>query len=179
VTALPPVEPARFRVLMGRWPTGVSVLTARADRDDAGLTVNSLISVSLVPPTVLVSLTLDADTLPVAEASGHFGASFLGADQRALSERFARTTSRAEKFAGVPVHRGPGGSPLLDGHIGAVECRVAGRTPLHDHVLLVGEVVHVEPGRDAPPLVFFRSGYAEAESTELLRLPPPRGSAPL
>jgi flavin reductase (DIM6/NTAB) family NADH-FMN oxidoreductase RutF len=179
VTALPPVEPARFRALMGRWATGVSVVTARAKADDAGLTVNSLISVSLTPPTVLVSLTHDADTLPVAEASGHFGVSFLAADQREVSERFARTISRSEKFAGVALHRGPGGSPLLDGHVGALECRVTGRTPLHDHVLLTGEVVHTEPGRDAPPLVFFRSGYARADGAEGLRLPPPRGSAPL
>jgi 3-hydroxy-9,10-secoandrosta-1,3,5(10)-triene-9,17-dione monooxygenase reductase component len=176
---LPPVEPTRFRALMGRWATGVSVVTACHEGSDSGLTVNSLVSVTLQPPTVLVSLTADADTLPVAEASGHFGASFLAADQRELSERFARTIPRAEKFTGVAVHRGPAGSALLDGHIGAIECRVVGRTLVHDHVLLTAEVVHAEPGRDAPPLVFFRSGYARAESPELLRLPPPRGSAPL
>lgn len=176
---LPPVEPARFRALMGRWATGVSIVTAHHTGSDAGLTVNSLVSVTLSPPTVLVSLTTDADTLPVAEASGHFGVSFLAADQRELSERFARTIPRAEKFQGVAVHRGPAGSALLDGHIGAVECRVVGRVLVHDHVLLSGEVLHTEPGRDAPPLLFFRSGYAHAEGAELLRLPPPRGSAPL
>jgi flavin reductase (DIM6/NTAB) family NADH-FMN oxidoreductase RutF len=176
---LPPVEPLRFRGLMSRWATGVSVVTAHQDGSDAGLTVNSLVSVSLTPPTVLVSLTTDADTLPVAEASRYFGASFLGADQRELSERFARTAPRTEKFAGVGLHRGPAGSALLDGNVGAVECRLVGRTRVHDHVLLTGEVVYTEPGRDAPPLLFFRSGYARAESAELLRLPPPRGSAPL
>jgi flavin reductase (DIM6/NTAB) family NADH-FMN oxidoreductase RutF len=175
----PPVAPARFRALMARWPTGVSVVTAHHAGSDAGLTVNSLVSVSLTPPTVLVSLTTDADTLPVAEASGHFGVSFLAADQRALSEQFARTIPRAEKFAGIPVHRGPSGSPLLDGHIGALECRLVDRSVVRDHVLLTGEVVHTEPGRDAAPLVFFRSGYASAEGPEVLRLPPPRGSAPL
>jgi flavin reductase (DIM6/NTAB) family NADH-FMN oxidoreductase RutF len=180
VTPTPsPVAPARFRALMARWATGVSVVTARHAGSDSGLTVNSLLSVTLEPPTVLVSLTADADTLPVAEASGHFGVSFLAADQRELSERFARTIPRAEKFAGVGVHRGPAGSALLDGHVGALECRVVGRTPVHDHVLLTGEVVHTEPGRDAPPLLFFRSAYASAEDAERLRLPPPRGSAPL
>jgi flavin reductase (DIM6/NTAB) family NADH-FMN oxidoreductase RutF len=164
---------------MGRWATGVSVVTAHHGGRDAGLTVNSLVSVSLSPPTALMSLTTDADTLPVAEASGYFGVSFLAADQRELSERFARTIARAEKFAGIAVHRAPGGSALLDGHIGAFECRLVGRTPVHDHVLLTGEVVHAEPGRDEPPLLFFRSGYATAENPELLRLPPPRGSAPL
>jgi flavin reductase (DIM6/NTAB) family NADH-FMN oxidoreductase RutF len=180
VTPGPPtIEPARFRALMARWATGVSVVTARHEGSDSGLTVNSLVSVTLTPPTVLVSLTTDADTLPVAEASGHFGVSFLAADQRELSDRFARTIDRSEKFAGIAVHRGPAGSALLDGHVGGLECRVVGRTPVHDHVLLLGEVVHAEPGRDAPPLVFVRSGYAHAEANDLLRLPPPRGSAPL
>jgi flavin reductase (DIM6/NTAB) family NADH-FMN oxidoreductase RutF len=164
---------------MSRWATGVSVMTAHHEGSDAGLTVNSLVSVTLTPPTVLVSLTTDADTLPVAEARRYFGVSFLGADQRELSERFARTIPRVEKFAGVAIHRGPAGSALLDGNIGAVECRVVGRTLVHDHVMLTGEVVYTEPGRDAPPLLFFRSGYARAESPELLRIPPPRGSAPL
>jgi flavin reductase (DIM6/NTAB) family NADH-FMN oxidoreductase RutF len=178
-TDLPTVEPLRFRGLMSRWATGVSVVTARHEGSDAGLTVNSLVSVTLAPPTVLVCLTTDADTLPVAEASRYFGASFLGADQRELSDRFARTIPRAEKFAGVALHRGPGGSALLDGNIGAVECRLVGRSLVHDHVLLTGEVVYTEPGRDAPPLLFYRSGYARADGADLLRLPPPRGSAPL
>ncbi len=174
-----PVEPARFRALMARWATGVCVVTAHHGATDTGLTVNSLASVSLEPPTLVVSLGTDTDTLPQVVASGRFGVSFLGADQRDLSERFARTLPPAEKFAGVPRHRGPAGSPLLDRHLGAVECRLVGRTPVHDHELLIGEIVHAEPGRDAPPLLFFRSGYAAAEGPDLLRLPPGRGSAPL
>ncbi len=171
----PPADPARFRALMGRWATGVSVVTARGGGADAGLTVNAFLSVALDPPTVLVSLQRDADTLPVLARAGHFGVSLLAADQRALSERFARTLPATEKFAGVALHRGPAGSPLLNGHLGALECRVVDQRPVHDHVLVLGEVVHVEPGRDAPPLVFFRSGYAEAEGVDRLRLAPGRG----
>jgi 3-hydroxy-9,10-secoandrosta-1,3,5(10)-triene-9,17-dione monooxygenase reductase component len=170
-----PVDPAGFRRLLSRWATGVSVVTARADGADAGLTVNSFGSVSLTPPSVLVSLTHDADTLPVLERSGHFGVSFLGADQRAISERFARTTPHREKFDGVPVHRAPAGSPLLDGHIGALECRIVQRIAVYDHVLVIGEVLHLERGREAPPLVFFRSGYAGALGADGLRLPPSKG----
>ncbi|HTW77358.1 MAG TPA: flavin reductase family protein [Thermoplasmata archaeon] len=170
-----PADPTRFRALMGRWATGVSVVTATADGADAGLTVNSLASISLAPPTVLVSLTQDADTLAVIARSGGFAVSFLAADQRALSERFARTIPAAEKFAGVGVHRGPRGAPILDGHVGALECRVTERRAVHDHALVLGEVHHVETGRDALPLVFFRSGYAEADGPDRLRLPLPRG----
>jgi flavin reductase (DIM6/NTAB) family NADH-FMN oxidoreductase RutF len=159
---------------MGRWATGVAVLSAHDAGTDAGLTVNSLLSVSLAPPSLLVSLATEADTLPVIERSGHFGASFLAADQRAISERFARTLPPAEKFAGLAFHRGPHGTPLLDGALGALECRVVSRTPTYDHVLVVGEVVHVEMGRDVPPLVYFRSAYAGSDDPDHLRLPPRR-----
>jgi flavin reductase (DIM6/NTAB) family NADH-FMN oxidoreductase RutF len=167
-------DPTTFRRLMGRWATGVSVVTAREGSNDAGLTVNAFLSISLHPPAVLVSLMHDVDSLPVIERSGRFAVNFLAADQRALSERFAQTAPAAEKFRGVPVHRGPNGIPLLDGTLGALECRIASRTPLYDHVFVVGEVEHQELGRDAPPLLFYRSAYGEAETPDRLRIPPGR-----
>jgi flavin reductase (DIM6/NTAB) family NADH-FMN oxidoreductase RutF len=159
---------------MSRWATGVSIVTAHHGTEDAGLTVNALLSVSIAPPSLLVSLSSDADTLPVLERSGHFGVSFLAAGQRALSERFALTLPSAEKFRDVAVHRGPHGSLLLNDALGAVECRVVARLPAHDHVLVVGDVVHEETGPDRAPLLFFRSGYAEPDGPERLRLPPRR-----
>jgi flavin reductase (DIM6/NTAB) family NADH-FMN oxidoreductase RutF len=166
---------AEFRALMSRWATGVAIVTARDDRGDAGLTVNALVSVSLAPPSLLVSLTVDADTTPVIQRSRSFVANFLAADQRALSERFATVLPPGEKFRDLPVHRGTTGAALLDGTLGAVECRVAAWIPRYDHVLIVGEVVHQEVGRDAPPLLFLRSGYAEPMPGDGLRLPPSRG----
>ena len=168
------VDPVRFRTLMARWATGVAVVTARLGETDAGLTVNGLLSVSLRPPSLLVSLTHDADTLPVLARSRSFAASFLAAEQRSLSERFARTIPSPEKFAGVPVHRGRTGAALLDGSLGAVECRVVSTTPAFDHDLVLGEVVAVELGPDRSPLIFQHSGYAETEADGRVRLPPPR-----
>ena len=166
----PPVDSAEFRQLMGRWPTGVSVVTARDGALDAGLTVNAFLSVSLGPPSVLVSLTDDADTTPVIERTGQFAVNLLAADQRPLSERFALATPPAEKFAGVRFHRGATGLALLDDTMGALECRLVSRIPCYDHVLFVGEVVRQEVGRDAPPLLFFRSTYADAEGSDRLHL---------
>jgi flavin reductase (DIM6/NTAB) family NADH-FMN oxidoreductase RutF len=166
-------DPAAFRTAMGRWATGVSVVTASDGGHDAGLTVNALLSVSLRPPSVLVSLTLDADTLPVIERSRHFGVSVLGAGQRSLSERFARAVPPKEKFDGVAIHRGTTGVPLLDGALFHLECRLVSSTPAFDHHLLVGEVVELATGPDGPPLLFYHSGYAEALDAERVRLPPP------
>jgi flavin reductase (DIM6/NTAB) family NADH-FMN oxidoreductase RutF len=164
------VDVPLFRDLMGRWSTGVSVVTARDGPLDAGLTVNAFLSVSLSPPSVLVSLTEDADTTPVIDRTGLFAVNLLAADQRAVSERFARPVPPAEKFTDLPVHRGQTGVALLDGTLGALECRVVSRAPAYDHVLFVGQVVRAELGRDAPPLVFFRSAYADAEPGDRLHL---------
>lgn len=169
-TPTPSVDPTEFRRLMGRWPTGVSVVTAREGELDAGLTVNAFLSVSISPPSVLVSLTRDADTLPVIERTGLFAVNLLAADQRSLSERFAATVPSAEKFRGLSVHRGTTGLALLDGTLGALECRLASRVLTYDHDLLVGEVVRQELGRDGPPLLFFRSAYAQAETPDRLHL---------
>jgi flavin reductase (DIM6/NTAB) family NADH-FMN oxidoreductase RutF len=156
---------------MGRWATGVSVVTAHHGTADAGLTVNALLSVALQPPSLLVSLTRDADTVPVLEASGAFGVSFLAADQRQLSERFASTLPPPEKFRDVPFHRGALGVALLDGALGWAECRVVARTERYDHLLFVGEVARQALGRDVDPLLFYRSGYAETVGDGRLRLP--------
>lgn len=172
-----PVDPKAFRTVMGRWATGVTVVTAHDGDADAGMTVNAFLSVALEPPSVLVSLQRDADTLPLIERSGRFALSVLAADQRALSEQFARPTPSAEKFRGVGVHRGATGAPLLDGTIGGLECEVRSVVPAFDHRLVIGEVVGIDPGRDALPLLFFRSGYAVAEDGERVRLPPPRPPA--
>jgi flavin reductase (DIM6/NTAB) family NADH-FMN oxidoreductase RutF len=166
-----PVDRDAFRRLMGRWATGVSVVTAREGAHDAGLTVNALLSVSIAPPSVLVSLTRDVDSLPVIERSGRFGVSFLAADQRPLSARFADTVPAAEKFRDVPVHRSPHGIALLDGVLGALECQVVARTSAFDHELIVGEVEYQELGRDALPLLFYRSSYGEADGSDRLRIP--------
>ena len=169
-----PVDSSSFRRWMGRWVTGVSVVTAREADSDGGLTVNALLSVSLAPPSLLVSLSRDADTTPLIERTGRFAVNFLAADQRSLSERFARTVAPSEKFRDVPTHRSPSGLALLDGTLGAAECRVVSKTPAYDHLLIVGEVVHQELGREAPPLVFFRSDYATSAADGTLRLPPGR-----
>ena len=162
-----------FRRLMGRWPTGVSVVTSRSAEGDVGLTVNAFLSVSLEPPQVLISLTHDADTTPVVERERRFAVNLLAYDQRAVSERFALALPPPEKFRGVAVDRSPAGLPLLPNTLGSLECHLTARLPVADHLLLVGEVVDQRFGRDVAPLLFYRSGYAELEAPDRLRLPAP------
>ena len=154
-----------FRALLARWPTGVSVVTARDGAMDVGLTVNAFLSVSLTPPSVLVSLSTDADTTPVVERTGRFAVNLLSHRQSAVSQRFALAIPSAEKFSGIAVHRGTTGLALLDGTLGALECRVVSRVPAYDHLLFVGEVVRLEAGADATPLVFYKSRYPASSPT--------------
>lgn len=169
----PGADAAGFRRLMARWPTGVSVVTARSGDRDGGMTVNALLSISLDPPTLLVSLARDADTVPLIDASGAFAVSFLGARQRELSERFARRADAAEKFQRVQIRRGATGAALLEGALGWIECRTIQTIPLADHRLYVGKVVAAQEGTDAPPLLFYRRSYAVAEGRDRLILPAP------
>lgn len=164
-------DPVRFRQLMARWATGVTIVTAREGGRDRGLTVNAFLSVSLEPPRILVSIATDADALPSIRTSKSFAVSVLSATQRALSQRFASRIPAEEKFAGVGVHRGVTGAALLDGTLAVFECQVEQEIVAGDHVLVLGRVVGLGTGPDAPPLLFYRSGYGEAESADRIRLP--------
>jgi flavin reductase (DIM6/NTAB) family NADH-FMN oxidoreductase RutF len=168
-----PVAEAEFRQLMARWATGVSVVTSRAGARDVGLTVNAFLSVALEPPTVLISLQEAADTTGAVVASGVFAVNLLAYDQRAISERFARTGPAEEKFRDLPLARGATGAALLPDGLGSLEARVRSVVPVADHRLIVGGVVALRPGREVPPLVFFRSRYAASDGRATVELPPP------
>jgi flavin reductase (DIM6/NTAB) family NADH-FMN oxidoreductase RutF len=163
-------EPTDFRRVMGHWPTGVSVVTTRAEGEDAGLTVNAFLSISLHPPLVLVSLTRDATSTPLIDRSGRFAVNLLAWDQRALSERFAQAIPSEQKFQGVPVHRGLRDVPLLDGAVAHLECRVRTAEDSEDHRLFIGAVERIGPIREVPPLLFYRSRYGEPDGTGLVQL---------
>ncbi|HZY69871.1 MAG TPA: flavin reductase family protein [Thermoplasmata archaeon] len=158
-----PAPPDAFRRAAARWVTGVAVVTAREGARDHGLTVNSLTSVSLDPPLLLVSLMVEADTTPVVQRTRSFGASVLSASQRAISERFARKEHPETKFEGLPMERGASGVALVPGAVATFECVVEHEYPEADHLLFVGRVRSAKMGEDAPPLVFHRSHYAEAD----------------
>jgi flavin reductase (DIM6/NTAB) family NADH-FMN oxidoreductase RutF len=166
--------PVAFRQMMARWPTGVSVVTARDGDHDVGLTVNAFLSVSLDPPTVLVSLGLDADSTPVIERTQRFAVNVLAASQRSVSERFAQTIPSEKKFAGNPIHRGPDGLARLNGTLATFICRVRVIHAAGDHRLVLGEVEDLEAGTDAPPLLFYHGGYGETDAQGRVTLPSAR-----
>jgi 3-hydroxy-9,10-secoandrosta-1,3,5(10)-triene-9,17-dione monooxygenase reductase component len=167
------VESAAFRHWMGRWATGVSVVTAREGERDFGLTVNAFLSISLDPPTILVSLSEDANTTSVVLRTRRFAVNPLRADQEAVSRRFAQVGATDTKFDAVRLHRGPDGLALLDGTLGAITCVVSREHKAWDHRLVLGEVISLETGADGLPLLFYRGRYGETDGSGGVRLPPP------
>ena len=154
------VDPDAFRAVLGRFASGVTVVTVRDPKGgDQGMTVSAFSSVSLSPPLVMVCVGLDASLHPVIGQVSHFGVNILSAAQEALSRRFA---AHLERFDGVGFERGESGVALLDGALAYLECRIVARHPAGDHTIVIGEVEAVG-NRDDRPLLYYRGGYAQLE----------------
>lgn len=150
---------ADFRAALGRFPTGVTIVTTLgAEGVAVGVTSSSFNSVSLEPPLVLWSLAKSSTSLPAFRASGRFAVHVLSAAQQPLAVRFA---SRIEdRFAGVAWRSDDEGLPLLVGCAARFRCRTAHEYEGGDHVIFVGEVLDFDAS-DAAPLIFHASAYAE------------------
>lgn len=151
------VSSARFRELLGRFATGVTILTARDAAGRAwGMTASAIASVSLQPPLLLVCVDRAREVHPVLEQSGHFGLTILAAHQETLSRRFAELESG--RFDGVPHHAGPHGVPLVDGGAAHIVCAREAAVPAGDHTIFLGRVVDGD-ATDLAPLLYYRGGY--------------------
>ena len=147
----------QLRNALGRFPTGVSVITTSAPNGKLeGLTANSFAALSLDPPLVLWSLNRKSTSLASFVGSGHFAINVLAAAQSDLSHRFA--TPRPNKFEGVAFGHGLGGSPLLDGVLARFECRIESTVEGGDHLLFLGRVHKIAYGA-GEPLIFSSGRY--------------------
>ncbi len=166
MTAPPPraaIDPDTFRATLGRFATGVTVLTAiDADGRDHGMTVSAFCSLSLDPPLVLACIDQRAGMHTVLAEGAPFAVNVLAAGQEALSRRFA-VGEQGDRFAGVGYQRAAGGAALLDGVLAWLDCRVAARHPGGDHAIVVGAVHEAGTRDSARPLLYYRSGYASLE----------------
>ena len=123
------------------------------------LTVGSLVSLSLEPPLVGISISRQAAMHELLREAGAFGLSLLRAGQEDLAQRFARGMPPIALWEGVEVRAGAFGEPLLAGALGWLECRLTAGHPTGDHTFFVGEVVAIEPGEAGEPLLYLEGGY--------------------
>jgi flavin reductase (DIM6/NTAB) family NADH-FMN oxidoreductase RutF len=164
-------DSAAFRRAMSLWATGVGVVTTRGPDGDHGLTVNAFLSVTLEPPTVLISVGDEATSSPTIRETRRFALSVLRADQADISVRMATGREGRPKFEGLPLRRSTGGLAWIEGALVRLECEVKAEYRAADHWLFLGEVVALETGPDGLPLVFYRSRYGEPVGPDQVRLP--------
>jgi flavin reductase (DIM6/NTAB) family NADH-FMN oxidoreductase RutF len=149
-----------LRALMGRVPAGVAVVTVDLGAQRAGLTVASLVSLSLEPALVGVAIRRDAALHELLRESGVFAVSLLAAGQEHLAQHFARGVPPIALWEGIQV-RNPDapGPPKLEGAVGWLTARTTAEHETGDHTFFVGEVEQLETGPAQSALVFHGQSY--------------------
>ena len=152
------VSQADFRKVMGRFATGVTIVTTCDGEHRLGITVNAFSSVSLDPPLILVCIEKTSYLHQVMLRNGFFAVNLLREDQETLSRCFAGHSEARRNFCDTPSHTAVTGAPVLDHTLGWLDCRIVNVFPGGDHSIIVG---HVEAlgGGEGRPLLYHRGKY--------------------
>lgn len=155
--APPGVSGEVFRHAMARLPTGVAVVTAQGLDGPVGCTVNAVMSLSVRPPAMLVSLTSESRTLDQILESGSFAVNVLPWHARDLAQQFATGTA-AQRFAGVswqPQY----GIPVLTAASVAAVCEVRSSARAFDHTLVAGAAIWTRTDEQPPTVLYAHGQY--------------------
>jgi flavin reductase (DIM6/NTAB) family NADH-FMN oxidoreductase RutF len=173
-----------FRGAMRHLAGGVSVITAGRGNDITGMTVTSVSSLSVEPPTLIVSINREASSWPLIKRHGCFGVNILTADQLALAERFTGKGGfkGAERFAGVETTILVSGVPLLAGALAAIDCEVEDVIERHSHAVVIGRVLDVRTSGRSAALAYWQGRYVaidqDEDAVKLAEVSLPRARAP-
>lgn len=156
-----PLDEYRFRSVLSRFASGVTVVTAvDGDGADHGITVSAFCSLSLEPPLILVCIDHATVMHGILAGSANFAVNVLAADQEELARRFSDPDNG--RFEGTSYTRGSNGAPVLTGVAANLECAGTHRFEGGDHTIFVGRVEAAETS-DLQPLLYYRGGYARLE----------------
>jgi flavin reductase (DIM6/NTAB) family NADH-FMN oxidoreductase RutF len=142
-----------LRELMRLWPHGVSVLTVDYEGDRMGVTLSSLVSLSLEPPLVGISVGKQASCYELLRRAGGFAVSMLGSGQEDVARRFAAGRPPIVHWQGVATREGKI-APLIEGALGWIEARAVAEHDVGDHTFFVGAVLVAEQGPSTSALVY-------------------------
>ncbi|MBV1887147.1 MAG: flavin reductase family protein [Parvibaculaceae bacterium] len=152
------VASADWREAMGSFVAGVTVVTCADEEGEYGTTVSAFSSVSMDPPLLLVCMDTKSRTCGRIEKNKKFAINILAEDQKELAYRFA--SSKIEhQYTDVSYVRGQEGSPLLEGAICQIECRLTDSVNSGDHQILIGAPTNVKILSHLEPLVYVRGGF--------------------
>ena len=154
----PEIDSSQFRQLLGRFATGVTILTTRtAEGQPLGMTATSLSSVSLRPPLISVCVDREAELHEVILKAPEFVVNVLASPQEVLARRFSDKYD--DRFDGIGYQLSPEGLILLDGVLAHVICERDATYSAGDHTIVLGRVVGGATG-EGRPLLYYRGGYA-------------------
>jgi flavin reductase (NADH) len=156
------VDGAALRELMRRVPSAVSVVTVDAGSQRLGLTVETLVALSLEPPLVGIAVSRQAAMHELLREAGAFGVSILREEQDGHAEHFARGVPPIALWHGIELVDGVTGPPRLAGALGWLEATVAGELAAGTHTFFAGTVGRVEPGEPGRALVRARGAWLAA-----------------
>lgn len=150
-----------FRDTLGAFATGVTVITTQGPEEPYGMTANAFSSVSLDPPLILVCVIRGTQGEEMIEQNGIFAVNILSEEQEAISRYFAsKSRPRGpDAFAEISHRRAASGSPILDGSLAYLDCRVAAMHEAGDHTIFIGEVMAIGSSVEARPLLFHGGKY--------------------
>lgn len=149
-------DPKQFRHVLGYLPTGVTVVTAFTDGGPVGMAANSVTSLSLAPPLLLLCPAKSSTTWPQIRDSGRFCVNVMASHHEPAVRRFA--LRGADRFEAMTWTERPSG-PVLDEAIAVIECTLHAEHDAGDHTIAVGRVEALEAREEATPLVFFQGRY--------------------
>jgi flavin reductase (DIM6/NTAB) family NADH-FMN oxidoreductase RutF len=156
------IDSDTFRSVLGRFASGVTIITARGDDElDHGMTVSAFCSLSLTPPLVLVCIAHDASMHELMLGHPTFGINVLSSGQEAYSRRFAAEDD--DRFDGIAYVRGESGVVLLSDALAHMECHVTTHHDAGDHTIFVAEIDRAVTKEEGAPLLYYRGGYARLE----------------
>jgi flavin reductase (DIM6/NTAB) family NADH-FMN oxidoreductase RutF len=162
------VSSGDFRSAMRHLTGGVSVITVGRGRDITGMTVTSVSSLSVDPPTLIVSINRQASSWPLLQRNGSFGVNILTSDQIDIAERFAGKggLKGADRFAGADWSAGISGVPLLAGTLAAIDCEVEEMIERHSHAIVIGRVLDVRLSPRTAALAYWQGQYVAIDQNE-------------
>lgn len=156
-----PVDEYRFRSVLSRFASGVTVVTAVDDGGvDHGITVSAFSSLSLAPPLILVCIDHQTAMHRILGTAPVFAVNVLAADQEELARKFSDPFN--DRFDGTSFTRGSNGAAILTGVSASLECSITNRFEGGDHTIFLGRVEAAESSEEAP-LLYYRGGYARLE----------------
>lgn len=159
------VSQADFRKVLGRFATGVTVVTTCDGEQRLGITVNAFTSVSLDPPLILICIEKKSYLHSVLLRNAYFAVNLLAEDQHELSDCFAGHSDARRNFCDTPSHTAVTGAPVLDHSLGWLDCHIANVYSGGDHSIIVGKVEALGT-RDEKPLLYYRGKYPRIRPTE-------------